>query len=1329
MHSCTGINGQYQHVGPAPQGLTQLIYDTTRNQLAASANNSCQYSTVNMGVQQQQSSNFMRQKQTKWQTSQSPQQTASFSHPAGGNNNNHYAQFFQDSTANTQMGNPSLQFSKGFQTTTKQQCFDPTSAPNSPTQMPPGMTGADTMCFQQDMSLCGTQPVIAKQSIRVHNSNVVSDLQNYSVQKNVHQKVNSVTMKPVYTHATSVLRGQQVCTSSLVSGNAHERQTVYNQYPRQHETQQRLSSSSSPNNIAAALQCYSNNNNDNNKINRQFFDNPSMSQRTQQYAHQPYRIHSKKQQATSTGNSQFNRFSSKVDEMPSNYNTEIARIVDDLEKIGTAHSDDRRPLNASSPYVTQQLVSEERIKESYQPAQPGTSPVRQDTTQLPYSETIYNFMSGPQHFQNTSPQQSSATYGSRVTTTVDRSGNGNEADSALSKRSRARLLHHVPLLKRMLESDLPQETTKQSPVANSHERLENLKTSDGSFYTSPGRTGTRVVAVVQPLSQESNQVASTELGECTTTHASLSIPAKLTISPDVEKIQKGDFNVSTENDNQNQTNHSAVSGDGSSSTSSGTQDLLLQQLCAEKTGLEMAINMQADKGIATTAHRSSEVPVIQNGEMITEQKLSLIPTTPWTVVMLNNLIKEEKKILMQEEFRRFDSANTLLRKIWDDNSKLLSQDWYRDLITAVKRFCYEHVTIDCTILTQVKNDVEEILKQYHVLQDEEIYSEPLYKSSWFNVNEQLDDIDKEFGFPSSLKHRLNTCKTDNQPEQDETVNSDPAQIVGKERNDVSSRAEIESVVSGEEKQASTLVTTSSKTLTTNKIEAADSGDPHYSFEIQVLPPEEAKVIFELVQSKMPQSKNVDSLPEEAISSVEGDLCEAMDVTPLKQVCCISRWIEIVGGSSGSKCQCNKEQSHIDCLDTIPDVEETAAQNNYKQCSRKSDAKLHSAIREDKVNGDNDIMTSSRPDICSELSHTIPLSDDDDIKPTHLFFDKENNISQMNLNDSQSSDYKNEETKTAEISLSKHSDNCKKEVEKVSSSEVPSQMSEDDCAQAELTSTDVTHTSLESHEEKTPASVTPALQKTFKLNAKCGIVERKRKTLSSDNIIFSKMKSKKCKFSVDTESQPVFKSVNSKEASSATNGKTVELALFGTAQQGECALNGSRKSHISSPKSRYIAALVPPRILSVNVGPLNVPAKPYSVKHQIYEKWRSSFLPTKVRQRGKLQTTLSLYLKKDKTACPTNITELPLSSERRICNKNTKRSLSLKKLRSQSRGENKMNREVVALKLPADEERSDAGSGSCAITALQENNGLKIKFKFGSSERKETTQPVSGRSYY
>lgn len=1409
MHSSAWMNGQHQQVGPALQAATQHTYYTMRNQQTGSPNNFCQYRTVNMGVQPPQSANFIfhdgnNRQMSNWQTSVASHQTASFPQPTQGKSNN-YLKFLQNSAIYAQAGNPSLPFSNGFQVAT-QQHFHHSSALNSSTQSPPGMMKANTTYPQRDMPPYWNQPVNGKQSISTQDGNIVSDLQHYRVQEIVHQNVNRESMKPISaypTTGTSLLHEQAVCTSSLVSATAHNRQTVHTQNPKQNSIKDGLYSSSPPSYSAAVLQSYRNNSKTANSLSsRLMFHGSSLNQKTQQYAPQLNTMHYTGGEATSAVNSnsqsrqyEINHFPSKVNEMPVNYTSEIVRLVDSLENSYTAES------NGTMPPVTSTVV---------QTWNSNTSQPLHFRQSLP--KTAQSVTSVEQRIVNMPPQQKSIADGFYVTTIGDGSRNSNKVDSALSNRNLVGCSHDASHLMQMRESISPQKNKSQSLVANNHEILEALtsvKQSDSSIHSSPGHTGPRAVAVVQPLSQESHQVGSkpsssntsNQLGECTTTNKSLNNPDKLCILPDVAKKQNAaylreGFNDCTENANQMRSSeflikHSTASSDGTvvpSSKSSGPQRLLEKLLLADDKDAQLAIIRQAHWRDATASQQSvtSEVPVSQNSnkdksEMPTD--LSSIPTTPWTIVMLTNLIRDEEKSHMAlEDNAKFESATKLLNMFWDDNHKLLvfklKKDWYKILITDVLEFCDKHVTTDSIVLSQVKHGFGKILENYYVLKDEEVYSEPLYKSSWLNVNQQVDDIDKEFGFPWSLKHRLNTFETGSQPDQHGTVNSVPAKIVSEVPNDLLSKTELESVGSGEEKQTSALVTTSNQTFSPNKTDSADSDDPYYSFEIQVLPPEEAKVVFDQVQSKMPQSMDMDSQPEEVMnSSEEGEIREVTNVTlreskpentsvsPIEEVCCIARLMEIMGGSkmpSLSKCQCKKEQSHTDCADKIPDKEASTTQKNDNLCSITSDTKFHSATKEEtQANGgenNNSHIIFSSPELCNELSQTSNLSDGDN-KPQFYFAKDQKNISHMSINDSYNidiSENEDKEMKSAGSSPSRHSDN-KKEIQKVSSSEVAIQMSDDeeDCAQAELTSTDLTESSFESQEEKTQTSATSALQTAFKLSGKCRTAERKRKTLRSIDRVFPNVnKSKKCKLSVDLDSQPAFKGVDTKEdfveapgsESPAENVRTVELVLFGSASQEKCVSVGSRRSPISSAKALSNAALMAPKVLSLNVSPLrskdSVSSGAYSLKQRIHEEWRRSFPPTKIRQRGKLKTLKCTFaslsgvsLKKAETTGSTNPTEPPVSSEMRTWNENTKCCLSLKRWRSLSSGvnirEDKTKKYPVTLKRPSDEERSNAGSGGCAVMSPQNKIVLKFSmspnnFKYGSSGRKETAHPVSGK---
>ncbi|XP_044047876.1 uncharacterized protein si:ch211-106e7.2 [Siniperca chuatsi] len=1462
MHSCAWMNRQYQQLGPSPQAATQLTNNTMRNQQAETANNSWQYRTPNTGDRPPQSAHFTfhdgaysNRQTSNWQTSAVPHQAVFSQQPAGGKTNNYYTTLsngnLQNSSTNMQSGNHGLQSTNGFQDAIQQD-------------------------FHQNSMGNG------KQSIMAQDGNVVSNRQHCRVQKSLFQNVSGVSTIPVSvytTAATSLPHEQVVCTSTLVS--AHNRQTAHNQNCRQKSTQHGFSPSILPPsyNTAVSLSLRKNSITANSSSGEQILH--SMLQKTQQYSTQQ----NNGREATSSINSNSYRsqyetslFLSKTNDpllnpaadtgqQMSSRQMIIARIADDLRKSFIATSDGRPPVFTSSAYSGKHFVS--KSNQNMQPVSTVTESNNSNASQslalnsgqsLP--KTTQSVMARTQLSVDTLPRQSSVPNVFHVTTTGD--GSGSKAANAFIPKSN--------LVGSLSDSSqLMQLHETQSSVANNREMLEilemlsSVKSNDSSILSSPGRTGARAVAVVQPLSQESYRAASkhtssntiNQTGERTATNESLNNLEKLFISPAVAKnknaqcLREGS-NLYPENPNQMKSKKSsAASNDGtflSSSDSAGHQDLSQKQLCADDTGSELAINMQEDQRVVLTAQQSvtAEVPVSQHGdkdksENPTEPALSSVPTVPWTTVTLMKFLQDAEKAQMnrRRNFTNVDSSSKLLSMFWDGSCTSLAQKlktgWYKDLITDTIQFCSKYVTPDTVILSQVKYGFGKQLRSYHVLEDNEVYLEPPYKSSWLNVNDQLDDIDTEFGFQWSLKHRLHVIESDSQPDQDGTGDSIPAQIISEVSNKVLSQTELEPLDSSEEKQASTVESTSTQTASPIKKESVR--DPHYSFEIQVLPPEEAKVIFEQIQSKMPQSRDTDSQPERVMnSSVEGELPEVINVTlsdsklknesvcPIEQVCCIDRWMEIILGSSMpylSKCQCKNKQSHTDFTDKTLDNERMPVQKKDKPCAIRSGSKFHStAIGENQVKGgenvNNQIMTFSqtidftqdndKPHSCSDKepqniskisidnsqSSIILISENEDedlfsseneIPNQMPDFEKDSEHAQMKLTESsQSSCSDSSEKETKQLSrsdteiqsdpevdcvqdqlkstgstLSCTSVSSDKEIENLSNSEskVARQMSEleENCGQAQLTSTSVPKSSLESEEEQTQISATPALQTTFSLSGKHETVKRKQKTLSSyDGFSPFLKKSKKCKPPV-VDSQPALEGISkcrkvfvdaTDSEPLASNVRTVELVLFGSAPQDKCALIGGRKRHISSPVSDGVPR--PPEVLTVNLSPLRrkssetVPAGEYSIKRVIYEKWRRGFPPTKIRCRSKLKTQKCTFaslsgvnLRKAEIG-PTNTEELPVSSETRIWNRNSKRCLSLKRRRSLSNGlkpgGEKMRKDMVSLKHPADQERSNAENGSHAVMPLQQNDVLRFSvlpntfnFKDGSNGRKEPNDPV------
>ncbi|KAF3689043.1 hypothetical protein EXN66_Car004715 [Channa argus] len=1436
MHSCAWMNGQSQQVGQSSQAAT---YDKMRTQQAATANNYSQYMTANSRARPPQSANGIfwdggTRQMTNCQTTAASPQSVSFQQPARWKDNNSILKFLlQDSSTNTQTGNPSMLVTNEFQGPT-QHNFSHNSAPNSFPQSPPGMMVANTTYPHQDMPQYWDQPVHRSQSIWTKDGNIVSDLQHYRVKKPLNKNVNVELMKHISaytTKATSLMCKQD--TNTIMSTTAPNRQAVNIHIQRQNGTQHGLLSPSPCYSTAVPQSPENNSYTAKSLSSGQILRASSVNQKAQQYAPKLNTTQSIGQDTSCLVNSNscssqyeisnfllktnpslFNGTASTQQKMP-----KVARIVDTLHISDTAGSDAHPLLYTSSSYRGKQVVNRVRMTESNQTLQPviateaqiynsNTTPLFSASSGQYLSKTTQNVISSTQHFANVPPQQNSAVDSLNVTRASDESRS--QADSSLSKRSLVGFSNKVSQLTEVLENISPQKDKTQLSTAKSNEMLEILeklspgKQSDCYIHSSPAHTGTRAVAIVQPLSEESYQVASkcssfnaiNELGECSTPEKSLSNPDKACISPVAKKQKPVDsregVNLYTENPNQIRPNEfsmklSPTPDDDivvSPSSSAGPQDLWPKQLSADDTRSNPGINMLADQWllIAEQLFQPAEVPGDQKSKMDkreTPTGLSSLQTTPWTTVMLTNLIEDEEKAQKEKDFTKLDSAGKILTMFWNGSCRMLAEKlktgWYKNLITDVIEFCDKQVTADSVILLQVKHSFGKLHKSYSVLKDNEVYSELTYKSSWLNVNERLDDIDKEFGFPWSLKHGLSVLESDSEPNQDKKMSSIPAQIESDVPNKVLSQ--IGPVVSGEEKQAPSVEPTITQASSPCKTDCADLSDPFYDIEIQVLPPEEARKIFMQLQSNMTQTKDMDNQSEEVVNSpTEDELHEIKDVTfkksklkkksvsAIEQVCCLSKWMEIIVGPNGlplSKCQCKEEQSHKDSTEKTLVKKETIAEKSLSMF----DLKHHSAVKgENQDDCDNQasggekihMVTFSCPEFSDEGSQSVDLNED---RQPHLYFDKEtNDISHISLNDSQSSiimiseseaeensgsekefpkqmpalgikikdpeeECEQDQLQSAQNRPSIDSENCKKENKKDFSIEVVNQISDPKelNEQAQETSTDMTTLSLESQKEK------------------CKAVDRKRNTLSKKDGILPFLRTmKNSKPVVDLDSQPVFQDVKCKKDFGdapetkhlAKNGRTVELMLFGLASQDKCII-------ASSPKSRV--PLLPPEVLTMHLSPLrrmrHDPTGAHSTKQWIREKGRS-LPPNQISNRGKMKTQKCTFasisqasFKKGETAS-TNTMEPPM----KMRNKISERSLSLKRKSSHSNGgkirEEKMKKDTLTLKDSVEQVRSESDNGGHAGIPLKENNVLRFNilpntfnFKSGSSEIKEITDPV------
>lgn len=1252
MNSCAWINGQYQWVGPQSQSSQTASQFVQKNQQTGTTNNSYQYRTLN----------FCNEA--------SPRQMMVPRQPVfylqyGGNANSYYQNTFNGSLPNSattkQSGNSHLLVSDRFQGGSRQDFYQ-NSAQNSSLH---SIMKANTTYPTVDMSAHQNNSANINTIVGV----VVSDHQPSMVQKSLLQNMNAQPKKHVsgYTTTTLLSHEQVVCSRTAMSATAHNRQTAYYQKHRQSSTQRRLCPAIS------STTC-----------------NVSVSQAVRNG------MTSGSSSSGQISPASLNPGSGTQQEMVAQ-EIMIAKIADNLKKSFTSDPNDHSPF-----YISPQNSNASCLLNSG-PSLPQTT-----------------HMLGAQHRVVATPQQSSVSDDTSVTTTE--SGNGAMAASALLHEGKGGIEGNV-VGSLSDTSPLLHLLRTQSSVANNHEMLEvtekypSVMANDSPIHSSPGRTGPRAVAVVQPLSQEYYQAASkhtdantiNQSAECHAADGCSRNLEKVFISPDVAKKTQDqnlreESNLYPENPNQMWSNksvksHSPVPKDGPfllSSDSSMHKDLSQKQFNQDDARSKPASSMQ----VASTAQQcaTSEVTRSQRVDkhisknatdpLPLDIELSSVPTIPWTSDMLKKLIQDDKtQASLEGRFTQCDPICQSLAKFWNgDIANLVSElktNWYRDLMTCGREYLSKHLTSDSVILSQVKDCFQKHLQNYHVLKDDELYSEPPYKSTWLNINEQLDDIEKEFGFQFPLKHHQCTLESGDNPHHVKTGNSKPEQIVSDVSNEVLSLTN-PVCDSAEDEQASTVETASRQTASPDKI-SADLSDPYYSFQIQVLPPEEAKIIFQQAQSMTPQSVDTNSQPETVTgSSMEGEKPEVKDHTPcdsnpkpkhspctLDHICCISKWMEIIMKSKvpGTECQCKDKQNHKDSSKKTPDKDKMekgkldAVRLNGKFYFAEEGKNLELKTGKNLTNeslafspnadftedNDNSSKKTNIPliDLNSSQSSIIVISDNENDEENEDLLGNENEIpnlmadlekdsklAQMELTESRQSsvsgsnkeeEEEEEETKT-EIQSEAEVDHVQDQLKSTESTLWCTLVcgdreceGEEECGQAPLTSPGGPESSLETVEQN-KSSETAVPQNTSSLH---DAIEKKRK--SHDNFFPVFLKAKKCKPPVDQESLPVLEDIS--KCKSLFLDMTDPKPSASNVRVVKLALFGSAPSDtcaLTGSRNKHISSQEgisgPRRPPKFLSVTTTVATREYSVKQRIYEKWRRSLPPpTKIRRRSKLKT--------------------------------------------------------------------------------------------------------------
>ncbi|XP_067292777.1 putative leucine-rich repeat-containing protein DDB_G0290503 [Pseudorasbora parva] len=195
---------------------------------------------------------------------------------------------------------------------------------------------------------------------------------------------------------------------------------------------------------------------------------------------------------------------------------------------------------------------------------------------------------------------------------------------------------------------------------------------------------------------------------------------------------------------------------------------------SRSTSLPKSVVAEQKKSVPTQMQNKPSEK-IKNNCTITDKKTvetETIPVIEWPLERLHTLMAMVQQIenVHQKNVQKTDAGRDILKLYWNGDF----QKFYNAVQTGIYQNIMEEVYVygpmrEPVILRQIKSDARnKVIKDFHVLKHNEEPPKMTYKSSWLNLNENVDDIDKECGyswfyysFENAPDHeaQISKCKT------------------------------------------------------------------------------------------------------------------------------------------------------------------------------------------------------------------------------------------------------------------------------------------------------------------------------------------------------------------------------------------------------------------------------------------------------------------------------------------------------------------------------------------------------------------------------------------
>ncbi|XP_074532997.1 uncharacterized protein LOC141796032 [Halichoeres trimaculatus] len=752
----------------------------------------------------------------------------------------------------------------------------------------------------------------------------------------------------------------------------------------------------------------------------------------------------------------------------------------------------------------------------------------------------------------------------------------------------------------------------------------------GSVDWSPGCVGTRAVAVVQPLLQESCHQGARH----NTSPDMTKQPPEPAATYELPRRKSQEFRKSPKKSKQ------TTSEECETSDPLGSADPLLDPAADltqnQPTGPEpAAADIQDHQNVSPALSE----PAAEAPESVVE--LSSVPAIPHTPGMMMKLIQELNEDNMNHirKSSHCSTASKLMDMFWDGDLKIfvtyLKKKVFSQIGYEADAFCREHVTKDTVIMSGVKEDDWKAVKGHRILKHDEVYTEPPYRPFWLIDNEKLDDIEKEFGLPWPLRRRLHTMESDIQRDQGDSISEEILRDVSET---VLALTEQEQVDLSGRKSSCSDETTSTKSATSE-----ESSDPYGALEIKVLPPEEALLIFEqavmgtAAQSGSQASCSAEAKLLEVVNLTLRDLeQEGTAISPVDQVSCLEEY-----------------QSAKDPLKDARTCEEEGQLENDKMHGISSDCMSNPTEGEDPDPTERehpDPMEGEHPDP-TEREHPDPMEGEhpDPMEGEHPdpMEGEHSDPTEREHPDHTEGEHPDLiEGEHPDLIEGEHPDLIEGEHPDLIEGEHPARVGDSCNTQAIIYMETVD--SLDNRDTDSFQEVLNSSQFND-THTSLQAVQRKQEGLQ-DYVGSPNRSVKPLVQDAPSEKQKELAGVIESKYSSF-KCRTVKLALFGSSQQAQYSTVG-KMSHVFASEAMSTR---PPEVLSVSLSPLKrkinkaVPSEELSpVKLRIYENWRKSLPPTQIRyKKFKSQKFLSLSSASPKKSDRTGRLKQPLYPEKRI----------------------------------------------------------------------------------